>query len=113
MENKRFRRQLVMFNKIITTFFISLIIIIPASAHPLGNFSVNTFTRVEVEKNQVRLKCVLDLAEIPTFQELQKIDADKNGSFDSIELNNYLESLTPRFVANLNLLVDNRSVQIE
>ncbi len=102
-----------MLNKIITTLFISLIFAVLTNAHPLSNFSVNSFTRIEVEKNQVRLKCVLDMAEIPTFQESQKIDADKNGTLDEIELRSYLESLTPQFIANLNLLVDNQRVQIK
>jgi nickel/cobalt transporter (NicO) family protein len=40
-----------------------------ASAHPLGNFSINHLVRVEVDSNQVRLHYILDQAEIPTFQE--------------------------------------------
>jgi nickel/cobalt exporter len=40
-----------------------------ASAHPLGNFSINHLVRVEVDSNQVRVHYILDQAEIPTFQE--------------------------------------------
>jgi nickel/cobalt exporter len=39
-----------------------------ASAHPLGNFTVNRFSRVEVAGPRVYVRYVLDLAEIPTFQ---------------------------------------------
>jgi nickel/cobalt exporter len=39
-----------------------------ATAHPLGNFTVNTFSRVEVAVDRVYIVYVLDLAEIPTFQ---------------------------------------------
>ena len=39
-----------------------------ASAHPLGNFTVNRFSRVEVAGPRVYVHYVLDLAEIPTFQ---------------------------------------------
>jgi ABC-type nickel/cobalt efflux system permease component RcnA len=39
-----------------------------ASAHPLGNFTVNNFTRIEVAGDRLYLRYVLDMAEIPTFQ---------------------------------------------
>jgi ABC-type nickel/cobalt efflux system permease component RcnA len=39
-----------------------------ATAHPLGNFTVNRFSRVEVAGARVYVRYVLDLAEIPTFQ---------------------------------------------
>ena len=39
-----------------------------ASAHPLGNFTINRFSRVEVANNRVYVRYVLDLAEIPTYQ---------------------------------------------
>jgi nickel/cobalt transporter (NicO) family protein len=41
---------------------------VAASAHPLGNFTVNRFSRVEVAGPRVYVQYVLDLAEIPTFQ---------------------------------------------
>jgi nickel/cobalt transporter (NicO) family protein len=40
-----------------------------ASAHPLGNFSVNHLTEVSVSGVHVDLRYILDQAEIPTFQE--------------------------------------------
>jgi nickel/cobalt transporter (NicO) family protein len=42
-----------------------------ALAHPLGNFTVNTFSRVEVAREHLYVRYVLDLAEIPTFQARQ------------------------------------------
>ncbi len=39
-----------------------------AAAHPLGNFTVNRFSRVEVSGPRLYVRYVLDLAEIPTFQ---------------------------------------------
>ena len=45
-----------------------------AVAHPLGNFTVNRFSRLEVSGPRVYVLYVLDLAEIPTFQ-AGKIDA--------------------------------------
>jgi nickel/cobalt exporter len=39
-----------------------------AFAHPLGNFTVNRFSRIEVSGHRLYVVYVLDLAEIPTFQ---------------------------------------------
>jgi nickel/cobalt transporter (NicO) family protein len=45
-----------------------------ASAHPLGNFTINRFSRIEVSGHRLYVVYVLDLAEIPTFQ-AGRIDA--------------------------------------
>jgi len=39
-----------------------------ASAHPLGNFTINRFSRVEVSGHRLYVRYVLDMAEIPTYQ---------------------------------------------
>ena len=40
-----------------------------ASAHPLGNFSINHLDRLKVSSGRVDVTYILDQAEIPTFQE--------------------------------------------
>ena len=46
-----------------------------ASAHPLGNFTVNRFAAVELSGRDVFVHYVLDLAEIPTVQEGDSVRA--------------------------------------
>jgi nickel/cobalt exporter len=46
-----------------------------ATAHPLGNFTINRFSRIEVDGPRIYVHYVLDLAEIPTFQ-AGRIDAN-------------------------------------
>ena len=60
----------------ITAVVVALAALLPtvASAHPLGNFSVNHYTRIEPAGDRVRVVYVLDMAEIPTFQEKPQID---------------------------------------
>src|SRR5690348_4903049 len=41
----------------------------PASAHPLGNFSINHLDRLKVSSGRIDVTYILDQAEIPTFQE--------------------------------------------
>jgi nickel/cobalt transporter (NicO) family protein len=43
-----------------------------AGAHPLGNFTINHFARVEVAGHRLYVRYVLDLAEIPTYQARQQ-----------------------------------------
>lgn len=87
--------------------------VLAAKAHPLGNFSVNQYAGIEIDKNSVRLHQILDLAEIPTFQESQNIDADKNGELSDAELSAYLEKISPNYIANLNLSVDGKNVRLQ
>ena len=44
-----------------------------AFAHPLGNFTVNRYSRVELSGDRVYVLYVLDMAEIPTFQEGDRV----------------------------------------
>jgi nickel/cobalt exporter len=39
-----------------------------ASAHPLGNFTINRFARIEVAGDRLYVRYVVDMAEIPTLQ---------------------------------------------
>jgi ABC-type nickel/cobalt efflux system permease component RcnA len=41
------------------------------TAHPLGNFSISRYTGIEVGRSVITLRYFVDMAEIPTFQELQ------------------------------------------
>lgn len=81
-------------------------------AHPLGNFSVNQYSRLEVEKSNIKIRQVLDMAEIPTFQLQSEIDTDKNGVMSESELNDYAERITPEILANLSLTVNNQPLEI-
>jgi ABC-type nickel/cobalt efflux system permease component RcnA len=43
----------------------------PGAAHPLGNFSISHYAGIRIERDGIRLRYLIDMAEIPTFQELQ------------------------------------------
>ena len=82
------------------------------SAHPLSNFSVNQYSRLEVEKTKIKIRQVLDVAEIPSFQLQSEIDADKDGKMSDAELNAYADKFTSGFLANLSLTVNNQPTEI-
>ena len=83
-----------------------------AAAHPLGNFSVNQYSQIEVEKSQVKLRSVLDMAEIPTFQESQTIDTNRDGSLSQEELNIYADRITPNYLSNLLISIDGQPIEL-
>jgi nickel/cobalt transporter (NicO) family protein len=72
-----------------------------ASAHPLGNFSVNHLSTVRISDDEVQVRYVLDQAEIPTVQER---------GLSSTEV---LERKLGEVEERLALLVDGRRVRLE
>jgi nickel/cobalt exporter len=53
---------------VLVSLAVALLAPVAAQAHPLGNFTINRFARVEVSGHRLYVRYVLDLAEIPTFQ---------------------------------------------
>lgn len=100
-----------------TIFLISLAALVTVSAgrvsaHPLGNFTINHFTRIDVGKAGIRLHYVTDMAEIPTFQTLQAITQNPAGQPSEIELNEYLERVATEYSNGLLIVVNNVRVPV-
>jgi nickel/cobalt transporter (NicO) family protein len=60
---------------VLTALAASLLVPATATAHPLGNFSVNRYAGIELSGENVYVHYVLDLAEIPTYQEGERVRA--------------------------------------
>jgi len=82
-------------------------------AHPLGNFTINHFARISVGADRVSVRYVIDMAEIPTLQELQKASAKGDGEPSKAELDGYLERITAQYAKGLLLNVDGAIVPLE
>jgi ABC-type nickel/cobalt efflux system permease component RcnA len=41
-------------------------------AHPLGNFSISQYSALRINANEIEIRYIIDMAEIPTFQEVQE-----------------------------------------
>ena len=85
----------------------------PAHAHPLGNFSVNRFAAVEVGLERVALRYVVDMAEVPTFQEMTTIDADGDETAAPGELDAYAQALADRLRDGLSIEIDGRAARLD
>ncbi len=65
-------------------------IFVPAvAAHPLGNFTINHYAGLHVSREAIVVDYVLDMAEIPAFQEIAALDANGNGQPDPDETAGY------------------------
>jgi ABC-type nickel/cobalt efflux system permease component RcnA len=58
---------------------------VAAAAHPLGNFTINHYAGLTVSPSTIHLDIVIDMAEIPAFQERQTMDANRDGTVDDAE----------------------------
>ncbi len=83
-----------------------------ANAHPLGNFTINHYTRIDASETGIELYRVLDMAEIPTVQERQRIDANDDGEVDASESASYAESKSAELAAGLTLRVNGDEVPL-
>ena len=79
-----------------------------AEAHPMGNFSINHYARIAIGEDQVALRYIIDMAEIPTVAEKNVVDADGNGQITDAEKDAYLRTKAPQLRDGLNLTVDGK-----
>ena len=77
-------------------------------AHPMGNFSVNHYARVEPAARGVEILYVLDLAEIPTFELLQKWDL--NATSPRGEIERQAAAQAREWIQNLSISANGRLV---
>ncbi len=77
-----------------------------AASHPLGNFTVNHFTKLTIENDHVQITCVIDIAEIPAFTELRSADTNGDGKTSQTELTVYLTRVASGYAKGLLLTVD-------
>src|SRR5215211_7850031 len=105
---KNFRR---VFTSLLTL-VISFIFVPAAFAHPLGNFTINHYTGLRVSKDLISIDYVLDMAEIPAFQEIATFDANKNGQADPSEAASYHAAKCASLESDLRLLLNDKAMDI-
>jgi ABC-type nickel/cobalt efflux system permease component RcnA len=84
-----------------------------AEAHPMGNFAICHYTRLNAEKNGLTVRFILDLAEIPTIAEKQVLDRNRDGVVDDGEKAAYLAVKIPELLAGLTLVVNDQVIPLQ
>jgi nickel/cobalt transporter (NicO) family protein len=84
-----------------------------AWAHPLGNFTINRYSGLVVSPGRIDIRYVVDMAEIPTFQESTVIDSNRDGSLDAGERQRWATRRAAEVVANLSLTLNGSPVALE
>jgi len=86
--------------------FIAVLLPAFASAHPLGNFTINLYSRIVVATDAITIRHVLDMAEIPTLTERQTFDANGDGMLDVGETARLLATRGDALARGVELRVD-------
>jgi nickel/cobalt exporter len=96
-----------------TAWFLFALMISSATcfAHPMGNFSVNHYSKIKVRRQWVEIRYLIDMAEIPTFQEIRQFDFTAKAN-DPGALR-YLASEEQLLKQGLSLESDGQAVQLE
>jgi nickel/cobalt exporter len=78
----------------------------PASAHPLGNFSVNQYDGLAFSPGQVSVTAVVNTAELPTLQDKSTVDANGDKAVTDAERAAYTARACADLARELEVRVD-------
>src|SRR5580693_7807663 len=79
-------------------------------AHPMGNFSVNHYSKISLEREGIRVSYIIDLAEIPTYQELQQGNVTADVADPAVT--RFVALRGTQFARGLSLVVDGKSLPL-
>jgi nickel/cobalt exporter len=74
----------------------------------MGNFSINHYARFEAHPTELRLRYILDFAEIPTVTERATMHADESGRVSNADRDAYLRRKSGEMLAGLAVVIDAR-----
>jgi ABC-type nickel/cobalt efflux system permease component RcnA len=91
---------------------LSLVTAGSAAAHPLGNFTVNRFSALELTESSVTVHYVADMAEIPTYQVLSRLGSSHDQVVPTETLQRYADSVGRRVATGVQLTADGHPVAL-
>src|SRR5579862_5639624 len=89
------------------------LILIPLSlsAHPMGNFSISHYAGIRVEPGFIELRYLIDMAEIPTFQEMQQNNFVARAEDERVQV--YLSKQAEAFKQGLLITLDGQPLPLQ
>jgi nickel/cobalt transporter (NicO) family protein len=83
-----------------------------AEAHPLGNFTINQYAGLQVSREGIGVDYVMDMAEIPAFQAINRMDTNHNRKPDPAEIQGYPEAKCKEVISHLSLKIDQQPLPL-
>jgi nickel/cobalt transporter (NicO) family protein len=83
-----------------------------SAAHPLGNFTINHYSRLTFSNDRVEILYVLDIAEIPTFEILRRYDVEGDGSLSPSDKALYYDEMVPTLIEYIELTVAGERIHL-
>jgi ABC-type nickel/cobalt efflux system permease component RcnA len=89
-----------------------MLIVPSASAHPLGNFTVNLYSGISLSRGVVKVDYVLEMAEISTQEQKPGMDLDADGEISAEERQGWADRAAAQLLTNLHLVVNGQPVTL-
>jgi nickel/cobalt transporter (NicO) family protein len=84
-----------------------------AIAHPLGNFTINHYSRLNVASEALKVLYIIEMAEIAAFQELQSVRAGRGEElWSKAILDQYAKDAAARYSKAISITVDGAPVSL-
>jgi ABC-type nickel/cobalt efflux system permease component RcnA len=80
-------------------------------AHPMGNFSINHYSKIKIDQRSIEIRYLIDMAEIPTFQEMRQFDIGPTA--DHTSASRYLDRQEQLLKEGIALESDSQAVRLE
>ena len=112
MISPRYLRQILRLLLVVLAFAAGVAPRTVVQAHPLGNFTVNRYSRIELSGQQIAIHYVEDTAEIPTFQALPDIDLNHDGVIGDDERKTYAAARLALLSQKVQLTLDGLAVPL-
>ncbi len=83
-----------------------------ALAHPMGNFAICHYARLQADPNDVRIHYVIDMAEIPTLTEKGTLCHGQEGAITAPEQSDYLAARAAQLASGITLTVNGTPIPL-
>ena len=83
-----------------------LVLASAAHAHPMGNFSINHYARLQADPSDVQVRYVIDMAEIPTLTEKETLGHGQDGAITAAQQADYLAARAAQLASGVTLTVN-------
>src|ERR1700685_4643745 len=96
---------------IVLFLFVLILSSATALAPPMGNFSINHYSKLTIKHGSIEIRYLIDMAEIPTFQEIRQFDITPKA--DGPSASRYLDRQEQLLKEGLSLENDGQAVRLD